>query len=52
MQMTRTHSQPSARGPAEWFTGTVRVGAPFRRTTPARIGPRDSHPRLLPGSAQ
>ena len=30
MDITRSGSQPSARGPAEWFTGTVRVDAPFK----------------------
>ena len=25
MQISRSGSQPSAKGPAEWFTGTVRV---------------------------
>jgi anaerobic selenocysteine-containing dehydrogenase len=26
MQITRIGSQPSVKGPAEWFTGTVRIG--------------------------
>lgn len=31
-------SQPSTRGPAEYFTGTVRIDAPFAGEEPARIG--------------
>ena len=37
MNITRNGSQPSNRGPAEYFTGTVRVDAPFQRTAPARV---------------
>ncbi|MHB0697060.1 (R)-mandelonitrile lyase [Roseomonas mucosa] len=29
MDITRAGSQPSARAPAEYFTGTVRIDAPF-----------------------
>ena len=29
MNITRSGSQPSGKGPAEYFTGTVRVDAPF-----------------------
>ena len=29
MEITRTGTQPSAKGPADYFTGTVRVDAPF-----------------------
>jgi len=38
MEITRIGSQPSAKGPNDWFTGTVRIDAPFQRTTPARVG--------------
>ncbi len=38
MQIVRAGSQPSAKGPAEYFTGTVRIDAPFARTKPARVG--------------
>jgi quercetin dioxygenase-like cupin family protein len=38
MQITRAGAAPSARGPAEWFTGTVRIDAPFRGEAPARVG--------------
>lgn len=30
-------SQPSAKGPADYFTGTVRVDAPFKGTDDARV---------------
>jgi quercetin dioxygenase-like cupin family protein len=38
MEITRVGSQPSAQGPADWFTGTVRVDSLFQRPEPARIG--------------
>jgi quercetin dioxygenase-like cupin family protein len=38
MQITRSGSQPSGKGPFEWFTGTVRIDAPFHGSEPARIG--------------
>ncbi|WP_418947134.1 (R)-mandelonitrile lyase [Serratia rubidaea] len=31
-------SKPSVKGPAEYFTGTVRIDAPFQGTEPARVG--------------
>lgn len=36
--VTRAGSQPSAKGPADYFTGAVRVDAPFKGTGPARVG--------------
>ncbi|WP_446731171.1 (R)-mandelonitrile lyase [Pseudomonas sp. CFBP 13719] len=36
--VTPAGSQPSAVGPAEYFTGKVRVDAPFKGTDGARIG--------------
>jgi len=36
--VTRPGSQPSAAGPAENFTGSVRVDSRFQGTAPARIG--------------
>lgn len=30
MDITRSGSQPSAKGPADYFTGTVRIDAPFK----------------------
>jgi len=38
MDISRAGSQPSSKGPAQWFTGTVRIDAPFQRSAPARIG--------------
>jgi quercetin dioxygenase-like cupin family protein len=38
MDIKRNGSQPSGKGPAEWFTGTVRIDAPFGTTAPARVG--------------
>ena len=38
MQITRAGSQPSAKGPAEYFTGTVRIDTPFKGDAPARVG--------------
>jgi len=38
MDITRSGSQPSAKGPAEWFTGSVRIDSPFQRSSPARAG--------------
>src|SRR5437867_11672453 len=36
MQIKRSGSQPSGKGPAEWFTGTVRIDPLFPVTAPAR----------------
>lgn len=36
MEITRNGSQPSAKGPADWFTGTVRIDPLFQGATPAR----------------
>ena len=38
MQITRSGTQPSAAGPAEWFTGTVRIDPLFSAAGPARAG--------------
>ena len=38
MEITKSGSQPSAKGPADWFTGSVRIDSPFQRPAPARIG--------------
>ncbi|MCI8212679.1 cupin [Pseudomonas sp. S25] len=35
--VTPNGSQPSVKGPADYFTGTVRVDAPFKGTEPARV---------------
>jgi len=38
MDIKRSGSQPSAKGPTDWFTGTVRIDAPFKGTGDARVG--------------
>ena len=38
MEIKRSGSQPSAKGPAEYFTGVVRIDAPFSGEDPARVG--------------
>jgi quercetin dioxygenase-like cupin family protein len=38
MQITRSGSQPSTKGSAEYFTGSVRIDTPFRGSDPARVG--------------
>ncbi|AEH87559.1 (R)-mandelonitrile lyase [Mesorhizobium opportunistum] len=37
MDIQRSGSQASAKGPAEYFTGTVRIDAPFKGSEPARV---------------
>jgi quercetin dioxygenase-like cupin family protein len=36
MDIKRNGSQPSAKGPADWFTGTVRIDPLFQISDPAR----------------
>ena len=36
MKIQRSGSQPSNKGPAEWFTGTVRIDPLFEAKAPAR----------------
>ena len=38
MEVKRNGSQPSARGPEEYFTGSVRIDTPFQGSAPARAG--------------
>jgi len=38
MKITRAGSQPSAAGSADYFTGRVRLDAPFQTEAPARVG--------------
>jgi quercetin dioxygenase-like cupin family protein len=35
-EITRVGSQPSAKGPVDWFTGTVRIGPLFQAKAPTR----------------
>ncbi|PYL05997.1 MAG: cupin domain-containing protein [Verrucomicrobia bacterium] len=37
MKITRVGSQPSSKGPADWFTGTVRIDPLFQTEAPARV---------------
>jgi quercetin dioxygenase-like cupin family protein len=36
MEIKRSCAQPSQKGPAEWFTGTVRIDPLFQANAPAR----------------
>ncbi|MCS4271719.1 MULTISPECIES: cupin domain-containing protein [Raoultella] len=38
MNISPSGSQPSRKGPADWFTGDVRIDAPFQATEPAKVG--------------
>jgi quercetin dioxygenase-like cupin family protein len=48
MQITRNGSQPSSKGPAEWFTGIVRVDPLFQAGDPARLS--GGHVTFEPGA--
>ena len=37
MEIKRSGSQPSIKGPAEWFTGTVRIDPLFAEADPSRV---------------
>jgi len=37
MEIKRIGSQPSNKGPADWFTGTVRIDPLFQAGAPARV---------------
>jgi quercetin dioxygenase-like cupin family protein len=37
MEIKRVGSQPSAKGPSHWFTGTVRIDPLFQTPDPARV---------------
>jgi quercetin dioxygenase-like cupin family protein len=38
MDIKRVGSEPSGKGPADWFTGTVRIDPLFTAPDPARVG--------------
>ena len=38
MKIIRSGSLPSAKGPEAWFSGTVRIDAPFQASEPASVG--------------
>ena len=48
MNIRRAGSQPSAKGPAEYFTGTVRVDPMFPATAPSRVN--GGHVTFEPGA--
>ncbi len=48
MHITRNGSQPSGKGPADWFTGTVRVDPLFQTEDPARV--TGGHVTFEPGA--
>jgi len=48
MQITRAGSQPSRKGPAEYFTGPVRVDPMFQAGDPARVN--GGHVTFEPGA--
>jgi len=37
MEISRSGTQPSAKGPEDWFTGSVRIDSRFQREAPARV---------------
>lgn len=37
MEIKRAGAQPSAKGPSDWFTGSVRIDALFAASAPARV---------------
>jgi quercetin dioxygenase-like cupin family protein len=48
MKITRSGSQPSGKGPSDYFTGTVRVDPLFSAPEPARV--RGAHVTFEPGA--
>jgi hypothetical protein len=49
MDIKRSGSQPSGKGPAEYFTGTVRIDPLFEAPDPARVVGGSSRAPGLPG---
>ena len=45
MDIKRSGSQPSRKGPPEWFTGSVRIDPLFQAPQPARAGAGERHLR-------
>src|SRR5262249_14332156 len=48
MKIKRNGTQPSSKGPADWFTGTVRIDPLFKAPDPARVS--GSSVTLEPGA--
>jgi quercetin dioxygenase-like cupin family protein len=38
MEIVRNGTQPSVKGPGDWFTGSVRIDSLFQRPEPSRLG--------------
>jgi quercetin dioxygenase-like cupin family protein len=48
MEIKRNGTRPSAKGPEDWFTGTVRVDSLFQAEAPARVA--GAHVTFEPGA--
>jgi len=48
MEITRIGTKPSTKGPADWFTGNVRIDQPFQGAEPARVA--GAHVTFEPGA--
>ena len=48
LDINRSGSQPSRKGPTEWFTGTVRIDPLFQAPAPARVS--GGHVTFEPGA--
>src|ERR1700728_958496 len=48
MEIQRAGSKASGKGPADWFTGTVRIDPLFSAPEPARVG--GAHVTFEPGA--
>ncbi|MBW4038556.1 MAG: cupin domain-containing protein [Acidobacteria bacterium] len=48
MEIKRVGSRPSTKGPADWFTGSVRVDPLFQAADPARV--QGAHVTFEPGA--
>jgi quercetin dioxygenase-like cupin family protein len=48
MQIKHAGAQPSTKGPADWFTGAVRIDALFQAPPPARVA--GAHVTFEPGA--
>ncbi len=48
MEIKRVGSRPSTKGPADWFTGSVRIDPLFQASDPARV--QGAHVTFEPGA--
>nr|WP_244422401.1 hypothetical protein [Ktedonobacter racemifer] len=49
IDIKRNGSHPSGKGPADYFTGTVRIDSPFEAPDPARVGGASARSSLALG---